>query len=256
MKHLKSALLIMTAASLAGCGSSRLDHMFKPPSMSPVGEMRNPMPAPSPERFNVPPKNARAHQGGVTEPTHTTASLWHSGPTSLFGDRRARQTGDIVTVVIEIDEEAEFKNSTDRSRSASDDLSVPGLFGLPSLAQDVLPNGAGLDPAVETSSNTSSSGDGTIKREERITLRVAATVVGELPNGHLAISGSQEIRVNYELRELLVGGIIRPEDISRSNVITYDKIADARISYGGRGQISDLQRARYGSQILDMISPF
>lgn len=221
--------------------------------MSPVGDMRNPMPATSPERYNVPPKNAGV---GATEPEPTAASLWHSGPTSLFGDRRARKTGDIVTVVIEIDEEAEMKNRTDRSRSSSDDISVPALFGVPSLAQDVLPGGAGLDPAVEASSNTSSSGDGTVKREERITLRVAATVVHELPNGHLAITGSQEIRVNYELRELLVAGIIRPEDISRNNIITYDKIADARISYGGRGQISDLQRARYGSQILDMISPF
>ncbi|WDI31544.1 flagellar basal body L-ring protein FlgH [Hyphococcus flavus] len=249
-RYSKSAALIALVAT-AGCSSSRLDHMFKPPSMSPVGEMRNPMPAPAPERYNVPPKN-----GGVTEPTHTTASLWHSGPTSLFGDRRARKSGDIVTVVIEIDEEAEMKNRTDRSRSSSDGLSVPALLGVPSLAQDVLPGGAGLDPAIDASSNNASSGDGTIKREERITLRIAATVIGELPNGHLAISGSQEIRVNYELRELLVGGIIRPEDIARNNTITYDKIADARISYGGRGQISDLQKARYGSQILDMISPF
>lgn len=252
MTHVsKSALIIAAALAASACSSNRLDHMFQPPSMSPVGEMRNPMPAPSPERYNVPPKTVAA-----TEAKHTSASLWHSGPTSLFGDRRARQTGDIVTVVIEIDEEAEIKNRTDRSRSSSDDLSVPALLGVPSLAQGVLPGGAGLDPALETSSNTSSSGDGTIKREEKITLRVAATVVGELPNGHLAISGSQEVRVNYELRELLVAGIIRPEDISRNNIITYDKIADARISYGGRGQISDLQKARYGQQIIDMISPF
>lgn len=252
MTHAKTAALIAAAAAIAGCSSNRLDHMFQPPSMSPVGEMRNPMPAPSPERFNVPPKDGV----GATESEHTAASLWHAGPTSLFGDRRARKTGDIVTVVIEIDEEAEIKNRTDRSRSSSDDISIPALLGVPSLAQDALPGGAGLDPAVEASSNTASSGDGTIKREERITLRVAATVIDVLPNGHLAISGSQEIRVNYELRELLVAGIIRTEDISRNNIITYDKIADARISYGGRGQISDLQRARYGSQILDMISPF
>ena len=135
-------------------------------------------------------------------------------------------------------------------------MSVSNLLGLNSLAEDILPRGGTLDPAIGTSSTTNSSGDGQIKREEKITLRVAATVINELPNGHLAISGSQEIRVNYELRELLVAGIVRPEDIARNNTITYDKIADARISYGGRGQISDMQRARYGQQIIDMISPF
>lgn len=236
--------------TVGGC-SSRLDHMFNPPSISPVGDMRNPMPAPDPRRYDVPPKAEHP-----TDAKITTASLWRSGPSSLFGDRRARSMGDIVTVVIEIDEEAEIKNSTTRSRSSSDDMAVSNLFGLNSLAEDILPNGASLDPAIGTSSGTSSSGDGQIKREEKITLRVAATVINELPNGHLAITGSQEIRVNYELRELLVAGIIRPEDIARNNTITYDKIADARISYGGRGQISDMQRARYGQQIIDMVSPF
>ncbi|MEZ5892646.1 MAG: flagellar basal body L-ring protein FlgH [Parvularculaceae bacterium] len=235
---------------LAGC-SARLDHLSKPPTLSPVGEMRNPMAPTSPERYNVPPKydpEAELHR--------TSGSLWHSGPESLFGDRRARDLGDIVTVLIEIDEEAEMKNQTTRARSAKDDMSVSALFGLNELAEKILPNGSSLDPAIGTSSSTASSGNGTIKREDKITLRVAATVTGVLPNGHLAISGTQEVRVNYELRELLVGGIIRPEDISRENIITYDKIADARISYGGRGQISDMQRARYGQQIIDAVSPF
>lgn len=249
----KNALLLPAAlaVSLGGC-ASQLDHMFQPPSLSPVGEIRgDPMPPPSQARYNVPPKDYEADQAIVT-----SASLWRSGPESLFGDRRARTLGDIVTVVIEIDEEAEIKNNTSRSRSASDDMAVSSFFGLNSLAERVLPEGATLDPAIGTESSTSSSGDGTIKREEKITLRVAATVINELPNGHLAISGSQEIRVNYELRELLIAGIIRPEDISRNNIITYDKIADARISYGGRGQISDMQRARYGQQIIDLVSPF
>lgn len=248
---LKFSALPLIALTLTSCGASRLDHMMKPPTMSPVGEMRNPMPPPAEERYNVPAKKAVS-----VEPAHATASLWRSGPSSLFGDRRARETGDIVTVVIEIDEEAEIRNRTNRARSSSDDVSVPTALGLNTLAARALPGGADLNPAIEASSNTSSTGDGLIQREERITLRVAATVIGELPNGHLAITGSQEVRVNYELRELLVGGIIRPEDISRNNIITYDKIADARISYGGRGQISDLQKARYGQQILDMVSPF
>ena len=149
-----------------------------------------------------------------------------------------------------------FEIAPTAAKSASDDITVGAMFGLNTLAQRVLPGGSDLNPAVETSSATSSSGDGLIQREERLTLKLAATVIDVLPNGHLAISGSQEIRVNYELRELQLAGIIRREDISRDNIVTSDKIAEARISYGGRGQITDLQRARYGQQVIDLISPF
>ncbi|NWG93602.1 MAG: flagellar basal body L-ring protein FlgH, partial [Parvularculaceae bacterium] len=173
-----------------------------------------------------------------------------------FGDRRARKVGDIVTVLVEIDDEAEIRNRTNRARDGSEELSVPAFLGVNALARRVLPSGAGLDPAIETSSQSTTSGEGAIKRKEKIMLRVAATVVDLLANGHLVIQGSQEVRVNYELRDLRISGVVRTEDISRSNVITYDKIADARISYGGRGQISDLQKARYGQQIIDLISPF
>ena len=239
----------LCASALSAC-STRLDHFNRPPTMTAPGAIRNPLPAPAAQRVSV------ASPDTTRESNPSPASLWRSGPESLFGDRRARETGDIVTVVVEIDEQAEIRNRTNRNRSSSDDISVPALLGAGALAQRVLPDGANLNPAVEASSNTASTGDGLIKREEKITLRIAATVNHVLPNGHLAIAGSQEVRVNYELRELQVAGIIRPEDISRSNIITYDKIADARVSYGGRGQISDLQKARYGQQIIDIISPF
>ena len=186
----------------------------------------------------------------------TSGSLWRSGPESLFGDRRARKVGDIVTILVQIDDEAEIRNRSERSRSGSEALNVPSLFGVEALAQRVLPGGAGLDPAIELSSQSSSNGEGTIRREEKITLRVAATVIELLPNGHLVVNGSQEVRVNHELRDLQVVGVIRTEDITRSNVITYDKIADARISYGGRGQISNAQKPRYGQRIIDGVSPF
>ncbi len=234
----------------AGC-STGLSHINQPPKMSAPGAVRDPVPQPTPARVGM-----TAPDKVYAEPKITAGSLWRSGPESLFGDRRARTTGDIVTVMIEIDEEAEMRNRTNRNKSGSDDVSVGAMFGLNSLAQQVLPGGADLNPAIETSSNTSSTGDGLIQREERITLRIAATVTSVLPNGHLAISGSQEIRVNYELRELQLVGIIRREDISRDNIVTSDKVAEARISYGGRGQITDLQKARYGQQIIDKISPF
>lgn len=161
-----------------------------------------------------------------------------------------------MTVVIEIDEEAQINNETSRSRSGAEKLSVPDLLGLPQRINQELPAGASTDPAVSLNSTSSSSGDGSVRRSEELTLRVAATVVDVLPNGVLAIEGSQELRVNFELRELLVTGFVRPEDVSRQNEITYDKIASARVSYGGRGQITDVQQPRYGQQILDVILPF
>ncbi len=174
----------------------------------------------------------------------------------MLGDRRAIQRGDILTVVIEIDEKAEISNSTDRSRNGSETMGVPQLFGLPQRIDGSLPEGASMAEAVSINSSGSSGGDGSVKRNEKLELRVAATIMQVLPNGVLEISGSQEVRVNFELRELLVTGYVRPEDISRQNEITYDKIASARVSYGGRGQITDVQQPRYGQQILDVILPF
>lgn len=186
----------------------------------------------------------------------TTASLWDGGRESLLGDRRAGQVGDIMTVVIEIDERAEISNSTSRERSGSQLSAIPSLLGIPQRVEAVLPEGADFDSAVSAEGSSRSSGDGSVRRNERLALRVAATVVDVLQNGVLRIQGSQEVRVNFEIRELLVSGFVRPEDISRQNEITYDKIASARISYGGRGQISEFQQPRYGQQVLDRVLPF
>lgn len=189
------------------------------------------------------------------QPSHT-ASLWSGGRQSLLGDRRAGQVGDIMTVAIEIDERAEISNSTSRQRSGSQSAAIPSLLGIPQRLGGLLPEGAGFDDLVGAEGSSRSSGDGSVRRNERLTLRIAATVVEVLPNGVLRIQGSQEVRVNFEVRELLVSGFVRPEDVSRQNEITYDKIASARISYGGRGQISDVQQPRYGQQLLDMALPF
>jgi len=186
----------------------------------------------------------------------TRASLWSGNRSSLLGDRRARAPGDILTVVIEIDDRAEISNSSERSREGSEELELSQMFGLPQRINPGLPGDASLDNALEVDSSSNSSGDGAIRRREKLTLRVAATIVGTMPNGVFKIQGSQEVRVNFELRELLVSGFVRPEDVSRQNEITYDKIASARISYGGRGQITDVQQPRYGQQVADIILPF
>lgn len=184
------------------------------------------------------------------------ASLWTSTRASLFSDRRAARRGDIMTVVIEIDDRAEISNATDRSRSGDTSMGIPQLFGLPQRLDPKLPDGASMADAVESRGASTFAGDGSVARKEKLKLRVAATVVEELPNGVLRIEGQQEVRVNFELRELIVSGYVRPGDISRQNEITYDKIAGARISYGGRGQITDVQQPRWGQQIIDHVLPF
>lgn len=242
---MKYFLIVTIVFSMtAGCG--RKDHLGKAPSFS------APMESPEHVAMISPGLPLRLDQERAVD----QASLWSGTRQSLLGDRRAVQRGDILTVVIEIDEKAEISNATDRSRSGAETLGVPGLFGLPQRLDEKLPEGASSAELVGINSSSSSSGDGSVKRKEKLTLRVAATVVDVLPNGALSISGSQELRVNFELRELLVTGYVRPADISRQNEITYDKIASARVSYGGRGQITDVQQPRNGQQVLDAILPF
>lgn len=237
-------MAIVGLALLGACG--RMDHVGKAPSFSPANE--------TPEHV------AMLWQGlpATTHPQRAVdeSSLWSGARQSLLGDRRAVRKGDILTVVIEIDEEAEISNGTSRSRSGEESMGVSNLLGLPQRLDEHLPDGASMATAVDLSSSSGSTGKGSVKRNEKLTLRVAATIVDVLPNGVLAINGSQELRVNFEMRELLVTGYVRPEDISRQNEITYDKIASARVSYGGRGQITDVQQPRYGQQLLDVVLPF
>lgn len=244
VRTLVRGVTLSSLALITACG--RADHIGKAPSFSPNTESQ---------------EHSAMLWPGL--PTHTQpqrnvdqSSLWSGGRRSLLGDRRAIAKGDILTVVIEIDEKAEISNDTARSRSGSESLGVPQLFGVPQRINEKLPAGAAMANAVGIDSSSASGGKGSVKRKEKLTLRVAATIVDVLPNGVLAISGSQELRVNFELRELLVSGFVRPEDISRQNEITYDKIASARVSYGGRGQITDVQQPRYGQQILDAVLPF
>lgn len=246
MNMLRSPAIGGAVLSLLVFGCGRSDHLGKAPSFSPVDGSVEQLAMLSP---GLPMTLDQATPAGQS-------SLWSGNAQSLLGDRRAVKRGDILTVVIEIDESAEISNTTSRSRSGSQNLGVPQLFGLPQRIDRQLPAGASMAEAVEIDSSSQSRGQGSVRRNEQLTLRVAATVVDVLPNGILSISGTQEVRVNYEMRELLVSGFVRPADISRQNEITYDKIASARVSYGGRGQISDMQQPRIGQQILDAVLPF
>ena len=244
MKNPVRAVALMLLLSGAAC--ARVGHIGKEPDFTPTQQ--------SPERVAM--IASGIEPVALPQRPSDQASLWSGGQRSLLGDRRAMKRGDILTVVIEIDEQAEISNSSERSRSGSESLGIPQLFGVPQRVNRTISEGASLDEAVSIDSSSESRGDGSVRRREELTLRVAATVTDVLPNGILGIEGAQEVRVNFEMRELFVSGYVRPEDISRQNEITYDKIASARISYGGRGQISDMQQPRIGQQVLDAILPF
>lgn len=186
-------------------------------------------------------------------------SLWSSKTDrrSFFKDNRAADVGDILTVVIEIEDEATLENSTERSRSSAEDMDIPGLAGFEQYAVGkLLPDGATPTDLINLGSTTNNTGEGKIEREEEIDLKVAAMVTQKLPNGNMVIHGRQEVRVNQEVRDLEIAGIIRPSDVTTDNTISYEKIAEARISYGGRGVVSDVQKPRYGNEVLDIILPF
>ncbi len=231
----------------SGCNAlSRLAHVGEPPALSkPQDPTRQPqykpltMPMPAPKT-----------------PIHSANSLWRTGSRSFFKDLRAKQIGDIVTVVVNITDQASFNNQTSSVRDSEFDTDITGLLGYEGSLGAILPEAVNPANLLGIDSDTNNQGTGSIARQETINLQVAAVVTQLLPNGNLVIHGRQETRVNYEVRELQVAGVIRPQDITNQNTVEYSDIAEARISYGGRGQISDLQQPRYGAQIADIILPF
>jgi flagellar L-ring protein FlgH len=236
--------LLPLALSLAGCGNlERISRIGRAPDMSPVA---SPTADPSWRPVSMPmpaPQEAPA----------VANSLWRPGSRTFLRDQRAAQVGDVITVLVSIQDEAQLQNRTQRARQGNDKLGLPQVFGMQTRW---LPRGASPEALLEASGGQTSDGNGTVKRGETVTLRLAATVTQVLPNGNLVVAGRQEVRVSAELRELAVQGVIRPQDIASDNTIKHDRLAEARIAYGGRGTLSDLQQPRYGQQLLDAILPF
>lgn len=244
---LKKATLIALATAVSACGPvSRLANVGQTPDLAPVENNRV-----VPQYAQVAPIPVMQPQQAVAN-QHTSNSLWKTGSRNFFKDQRASSVGDILTVNISISDQASIDNATTRTRANSDDLNMNKLLGLETIVPDALTPG----DLVNTSSATSNTGQGTVDRSETINFTVAAVVTQTLPNGNMVIQGKQEVRVNYEVREMTIMGVIRPEDISSINTIEHTQIAEARISYGGRGQITDFQQPRYGSQVFDILFPF
>jgi flagellar L-ring protein precursor FlgH len=236
--------VIIAAAALSLCACSTIKETVAGPALAPMGYPAGmtpqtlaivPQPAPQPASPN---------------------SLWRTGARTFFADQRARNIGDILTVKIQIDDKAQVSNSTNRTRSNTVDAGVSHFFGLENSLGRAFPSG--YDPAqmIGINGDTTSQGQGVISRSEKVNLTIAAVVTGVMPNGNLIIQGRQEVRTNAEVRELTVAGIVNPADISSQNTIDHSQIAEARISYGGRGDVTTVQRAPMAQRVVERFSPF
>jgi flagellar L-ring protein precursor FlgH len=248
MTFRRPAVALLGLALLGGCANTleRLTQVGQPPDLTPIENpaaqasyrpVSLPMPAQEPEIY---PAN----------------SLWRQGARSFFKDQRARTVGDVLTVQVTIADQAVLSNQTERTRDNEDHFAMPEFFGYQSKLDKIFPSDVDPDNLVDLESDMLNSGRGNTARTEAIKLNVAAVVTQVLPNGNLVLQGRQEVRVNFEVRELYVAGVARREDIRPDNTIQHDKIAELRVAYGGRGQITDVQQPRYGAQVLDIILPY
>jgi flagellar L-ring protein precursor FlgH len=246
-KRARLALLSLILP-LAGCGiPERLEAIGKTPPLTPI---ENPVAVAGYQPVSLPMPDPEP------APTAGANSLWRSGARAFFKDQRAREIGDVVTVRVTMADRAELSNESTRTRRNSEDLGIDQMFGMAGKLSDLMSNESEDGDFVGLNSQSGSRGSGTVSRDEEIKLAVAAVVTQVLPNGNLVIRGRQEIRVNFEVRELVLAGVIRPQDITSDNNIAHEKIAELRMAYGGRGQITDVQQPRYGQQALDILLPF
>jgi flagellar L-ring protein precursor FlgH len=239
--------LMLAALLLAGCNAfSRMSQIGEAP---PLTTIQDPKTQPGYQPVSLP---MPAPITGERQPN----SLWKAGSRAFFKDQRAAQIGDILTVLVSFDDKAQLNNETQTQRTTAEQDSMPHVMGLETQLTKILPPGYNATNLVNVTGSTNNDGKALINREEKITLEVAALVTQVLPNGNLVVQGHQEIRVNYEVRDLQITGVLRPQDISSTNAVTLDKLAEARVSYGGRGQLTNDQQPRYGQQLLDIVAPF
>ncbi len=247
----KTALAVSCAAllSLTACSGAldQLSRVGKTPPMAPVDNAYQQRGAYRPVAMPMPMEVAVNKQAN---------SLWEPARQTFFKDQRANKVGDIVTILIDINDLGNLTNETKTTRTNTEDQGLSNFLGLESLGSKVLPHTYDPSHLVGLNSDQEKDGKGTLNRQEQIQLKLAAEVTQVLPNGNFVIKGRQQVRVDYELRDLTLDGVIRPEDILNNNSVSYEKIAEARISYGGKGSMSDIQQSRWGDQVIDAVFPF
>ena len=226
---MRLTLVALATISLAGC-AARPEEIGREPVLTPVGAGVTP---------NIVP-----HHFAGNEPRTAFNSLYQDG-SSLYRDPRAMKAGDVITIIVQMDDKASLGNNT--AASLDDEVANKFNMGL---------NKANIAGDFNSSSTTAATGQGQIDRSEKIKVSVGAIVSEVLPDGNLVVSGSQEIRVNYEMRQVYVAGIVRPQDISKDNTISYEKVSEARVGYGGRGRLMEVQQPSWGQQIYNAVKPF
>ncbi|SHH67998.1 flagellar basal body L-ring protein FlgH [Bradyrhizobium erythrophlei] len=236
---------MLSIVSVAG-GCSSIDRLSQIGEQPKLSSIDNPTTQPGYKPVQMPMPKPEAV-------SYNANSLWRNGSRSFFKDQRAHQIGDLLTVTVNITDQANFANETQRSRTVTEDSGITAFLGSNLLAGKT----TALPGRLLTADATSNAdGKGSVQRQETLQTNIAAVVTQLLPNGNMVVEGKQEVRVNFEMRELIVAGIVRPEDIQSDNTIDSSKIAQARIAYGGHGQITDVQQPRYGQQVMDVLLPF
>ena len=236
---LKLSAVLMMGASLSACSAvDRLENIGEAPKLSAVG--------------NPAGQKIVAEIPRPQPISHIDNSLWQPGAQSFFHDPRAMHIGDVITVNVTVTDAAKLQNTTSRSRTNSEDAGLTNFFGL----EKALPSSVDPTSLVKMGSDNSNVGAGSIQRQETISMTLAALVAQVLPNGNLVIDGRQQVRVNNELRDMQLSGIVRREDITQDNTVNLSQIAEARVTYGGQGTVSDVQQPRYGSQLFDILMPW
>lgn len=237
-------------------GAGEMKHFITAPAFALAISACTSAPAPEPEPLIPAANQYPAMPKQFTKQKLSSASLWDNSPNSLLALRRAKDVGDLLTVFVQMNDQASLQTSRSRSRDSQEKLDIAALFGLPDLAGSVLPNNSSLSPAFDFDRQSEMNGSGRINRAEQVTFRLSARVVGVEPNGNLIIHGYQQALVSNELRYLMVSGVIRSQDITRTNTISYEKIADAQFSYVSEGEATGAMRRAAVPRLLDRFVPF
>lgn len=243
---MSARLLPLAAVLLAGC--TTLTEINRAPRLAPV---ELPPVAPAVHTVSAPhPASSHVAHAAHARPPASQGSIWSAGSRPLHADSRANAVGDLLTIVVEIEDNASFRLRSSRSRDNSSGRSLSGQATLNGTL--VEPNG---EAGITFGGSTDHAGQGRTQRDESVSVRVAAHVAAVQPNGNLVVRGTQEVRVNQELRRLVVEGVVRPKDITADNTVAYDRMAGARIAYGGRGRLTEVQQPPWGQQLVDLVSP-
>jgi flagellar L-ring protein precursor FlgH len=178
-------------------------------------------------------------------------SLWRDDTgRSMVADKKACGVGDIVTILVQESSTATKDNTTKTAKETSIDANVATFLFGGWLAHK------GQMPAMKATSKNDFKGGGTINNSEQIVARVGVQVVDVLPNKHLVIEGRRSTAFGEESQEIVLRGVVRPEDIAANNTVYSYNIADATVKFINKGSVTRTQNKGWFTKIWEFIMPF